>query len=197
MALRANRYFKDYDVETTLQGGKARRVYVYKGDMYAREVSPQARARERIAYLLLAFPAGGLLVAAMLQPTPANLAGVVAAVSILALIPAFCTAEGAVEAFFRKGDLKKGNYQERLLMLRVMPAAGTALELVMAAGYLYGAACRQATPANLAALACVLGAAACHAAIAAREFYVKYRVIKGPRSTGADAAENQGGDSDA
>lgn len=136
MALRANRYFKDYDVETTLQGGKARRVYVYKGDMYAREVSPQARARERIVYLLLAFPAGGLLVAAMLQPTPANLAGVVAAVSILALIPAFCTAEGAVEAFFRKGDLKKGNYQERLLMLRVMPAAGAVLELVMAAGVL-------------------------------------------------------------
>lgn len=188
MALRANRYFQDYEVETTLCNGVQRRRYVYKGDRYDRILSPEARAKERVAYLLLAIPAGALLVAAMLQPVAANFTGIFAALSLLALIPAFCTAEGAVEAFFRKGTLKKGNYQERLVMLRVMPILGAALELILAAGYLYGIAQKQAVPASLAAVLCVVGAAACHAAIARRELRVSYRVIPGPRSMGADPA---------
>lgn len=185
MALRASRYFQEYEVETTLCNGVQRRRYVYKGDRYDRILSPEARAKERIAYLLLAIPAGMLLVTAMLQPVAANFAGVFAALSLLALIPAFCAAEGAVEAFFRKGTLKKGNYQERLVMLRVMPVLGAALELILAAGYLYGIAQQEAVPASLTAVFCVVGAAACHAAIALREFRVAYRVIPGPRSRGA------------
>ena len=124
MALRAKKYFQDYDVEVKLVNGKEHRSYVYKGNLYARELTEQARTTERMAYLMVAVLAAAMLVIAMLQPVASNVAGIFAACSILALIPAFCTAEGAVEAFFRKGDLTKGNYQERLIMLRVMPVAG-------------------------------------------------------------------------
>ena len=43
MALRAKKYFQDYDVEVKLVNGKEHRSYVYKGDLYARELTEQAR----------------------------------------------------------------------------------------------------------------------------------------------------------
>lgn len=191
MALRAKKYFQDYDVEVRLHNGKAVREYVYKGDLYARELAPAARRKERAAYPLLAAAAGALLLLAMGRPVAPNIGGIFAALSLLALIPAFCVLEGAVEAFFRKGDLKKENYRERLLMLRVMPVAGAALNLLLAAGYLYDGLARGAnTPANLQAAACTLAASALYAALAARELKVGYRVIKGERSTGAQRNQN-------
>ena len=111
MALRAKKYFQDYDVEVKLVNGKEHRSYVYKGDLYARELTEQARTAERMAYLVVNVLAAAMLVIAMLQPVASNVAGIFAACSILALIPAFCTAEGSVEAFFHKGDLTKGNYR--------------------------------------------------------------------------------------
>lgn len=187
MALRAKKYFEDYDVETVLRNGKTVRRYVYKGDRYVREASPAARRAERAAYPPLALGAGVLLVAAMRQPVAANMGGIFAALSLLALIPAFCALEGSVEAFFRKGDLTKEDYRERLLMLRAMPAAGAALALLFAGGCLYDGLARGAdTAANLRAALCAAGTAAIFAGLAAREFRVGYRVIKGSRSTGED-----------
>lgn len=189
MALRAKKYFQDYDVEVTLKNGKEHRSYVYKGDLYARELTPQARSGERAAYLVLAALAALLLVAAMLQPVASNVAGFFAACSILALIPAFCTLEGAVEAFFRKGNLTKSNYQERLVMLRVMPVLGAVLNFLIGIGYLLCLVQGAALSAGLFALFCALAAAVCYAAVAVREFRVGYRVIKGAHSTGEDPAE--------
>lgn len=191
MALRAKKYFQDYDVEVKLVNGKEHRSYVYKGDLYARELTEQARSAERMAYLVVAVLAAAMLVIAMLQPVASNVAGIFAACSILALIPAFCTAEGAVEAFFRKGDLTKGNYQERLIMLRVMPVAGAVLTVIMAVGYLLCLVQGAALSAGLLALVCALAAAVCYAAVAVREFRVRYRIIKGARSTGEDPAAMQ------
>lgn len=191
MALRAKKYFQDYDVEVKLVNGKEHRSYVYKGDLYARELTEQARSAERMAYLVVAVLAAVMLVIAMLQPVASNVAGIFAACSILALIPAFCTAEGAVEAFFCKGDLTKGNYQERLIMLRVMPVAGAVLTVIMAVGYLLCLVQGAALSAGLLALVCALAAAVCYAAVAVREFRVRYRIIKGARSTGEDPAAMQ------
>lgn len=194
MALRAKRYFEDYEVETSLQNGRTVRRYVYKGDWYARQLPDRVRARERAAYPPLALGAAGLLLAAMRQPTALNLGGVFAALSLLALIPAFCVLEGSVEAFFRKGDLKKEDYRERLVMLRVMPVIGAGLALLLAGGYLYdGLAKGGSTAANLLAGGCALAAAAIYAGLAAREIRVGYRVIPGERSLGV-AAPPAGGD---
>jgi len=189
MALRAKRYFEDYDVESVERGGRLVRRYVYKGDLYARELSERARAAERAAYPLLALLAGGLLLAAMRQPVAPNVSGVFAALSLLAMIPAFCVLEGAVEAFFRKGDLQAESYRERLIMLRVMPVIGAGLGLLLAVGYGFDGLVRgAATAANLLAMVCALGMAALYAGLAAREIRVRYRVIKGERSTGKTSA---------
>lgn len=191
MALRAKKYFRDYDVEVKSVNGKERRICVYKGDLYARELTDRARTAERIAYLAAALLAAAILVIAMLQPVASNVAGFFAACSILALIPAFCTAEGAAEAFFRKGNLTEGNYRERLIMLRVMPVAGAVLTALMAVGYLMCLVQGAALSAGLPALGCALAAAVCYAGVAVREFRVGYRVIKGARSTGEDPAARQ------
>lgn len=192
MALRAKKYFQDYDVEAKLVNGKEYCIYVYKGDFYARELTEQARTAERMAYLVVNVLAAAMLVIAMLQPVASNVAGIFAACSILALIPAFCTAEGAVEAFFRKGDLTKGNYQERMIMLRVMPVTGAVLTALMSVGYLVCLVQGATLSAGLLALVCALAAAVCYAGVAVREFRVGYRVIKGARSTGEDPAAMQG-----
>lgn len=188
MALRAKKYFQDYDVEVTLVNGKEHRSYVYKGNLYVRELAGPARSRECAAYLVLAALAAAALLVAMLQPVATNVAGFFAACSILALIPAFCTVEGAVEAFFRKGNLTKGNYQERLVMLRVMSVLGALLTALMAVGYLLCLVQGAALFAGLLALVCALAAAACYTAVAVREFHVGYRVIKGGRSIGEEPA---------
>ena len=187
MALRAKKYFEDYDVTTTIRNGKTVREYVYKGDWYVRELSPEARRLERTLYPPLALLAGVLLVIAMRQPTAPNLGGIFAALSLLALIPAFCVLEGSVEAFFRKGNLTKEDYRERLIMLRVMPIIGAALSLLLTAGYGYDGLARGATPAaNLLAGVCTLLSAAVYTGLAVWEIRVSYRIIKGERSTGAD-----------
>jgi hypothetical protein len=184
MALRADKYFQDYDVEVTLYHGKERRNYVYKGDLYVRRVTDKARQKERAAYVILSILSAVLLAAAMLQPSDINVGGFFAACSILELIPAFCIAEGSAEAFFRKGDLKKSNYQERLLMLRVMPVIGAVLGIVLSAGYLYGALQESAAGANAAALMCAAASAVCDILIAVREFRIGYQIIPGERNRG-------------
>ncbi len=184
MALRADKYFQDYDVEITLDHGKERRNYVYKGDMYVRSVTNKARQKERAAYVILSILSAVLLAAAMLQPSDINVGGFFAACSILELIPAFCVAEGAVEAFFRKGDLKTSNYQERLLMLRVMPVIGATLGMVLSAGYLYGTLQGSATGANVVAFVCSSVSAVCDILIAVREFRIGYQIIPGERDRG-------------
>lgn len=203
MALRAKQYFADYDVETRLENGRTVRRYVYKGDLYARQLSAGARARERAAYPLLALLAAGLLLFAMRRPVAPNLGGVFASLSLLALIPAFCVLEGAAEAFFRKGDLKKEDYRERLVMLRVMPVVGAGLNLLLAGSYLYDALAKGGDAAAcLSAAGCTLAAAAAYAGLAVREIRVGYRVIPGERSLGPTPApaaapapeEEDGGD---
>lgn len=197
MALRAKKYFEDYDVETTIRNGKTVRKYVYKGDWYVRELSPDARHRERMLYPLLSLLAGILLVIAMRQPTAPNLGGIFAALSLVALIPAFCVLEGSAEAFFRKGNLTKEDYRERLIMLRVMPVINGALSLLLTAGYGYDGLARGASPvANLLAAGCTLAAAIIYAGLAVWEIRVPYRVIKGERSTGVDPMAGGEDDSD-
>ena len=188
MAIRAKKHFQDYDVETTLRGGKARRQFVYKGDLYVRELSARERSRESAVYILVSALAGFLLLAAMCKPVAVNMDGIFAGLSILALVPAFCVLEGSVESFFRRGNLKTENYRERLVMLRVMPFAGAGLNLLLAAGYLYNAFLWDAeTGSAVQAMVCTLGAAVIYAGVAVREIKVRYSVIKGPRSTGAPA----------
>lgn len=193
MALRAKKYFEDYDMETSIRNGKTVRRYVYKGDWYVREASPDARRLERLLYPPLSLLAGVLLLIAMCQPAAPNMGGIFAALSLLALIPAFCALEGSVEAFFRKGNLTRENYRERLVMLRVMPVTGAALGLLLTAGYGWDWLA-QGNPAAGLAAACVLGSAALYGGLAVREIRVAYRVIKGERSTGAEP-EAGGGDS--
>lgn len=195
MALRAKKYFEDYDVTTTIRNGKTVREYVYKGDWYVRELSPEIRRLERMLYPPLSLLAGILLVAAMCQPTAPNLGGIFAALSLVALVPTFCVLEGSVEAFFRAGNLTKEDYRERLIMLRVMPVASAALCLLLAAGYGYDGLVRGASSAaNLLAGACTLLSATVYAGLAVWEIRVSYRIIKGERSTGVDplAADQDG-----
>lgn len=192
MALRAKKYFQDFETETCLEDGRPVRRTVYKGDLYRRELSAAARTKERMLYIPAALLSGLLLLAAMTRETPANVDGLCAAFSLLAMIPAFCTLEGAVEAFFRRGDLRKNDYQERLLMLRVMPVAGAALNALIAALYLaHGAQQAAYRGADWPAAGCTALAAALHAAIALREIRVKYRVIPSERSRGAAPARRE------
>lgn len=187
MALRARKYFQDYETETRMENGRAVHRVVYRGDLYERRLPDAARRKERVLYIPIALLCGLLLLAAMTRQTPANAAGLCAGVSLLALIPAFCVLEGAVEAFFRKGLLKKNDYQERLLMLRVMPIAGAALNLLLTAGYLaHGLRAAAYCGADVQAAVCTALAAAGDAAIALRELRVKYRVIPGKRSGGQE-----------
>lgn len=201
MAIRAKKYLQDYDVETTQHNGKTKIRYVYKGDLYVRELSASERNLESVVYILVSILAGVLLLTAMRKPVAVNIGGIFAGLSLLALIPAFCVLEGSVEAFFRRGELKTENYRERLLMLRVMPFAGMGLDLLLAAGYLYNAFLRN-TEAGAAAqaMACALAAAAIYAGVAVREIKVRYRVIKGARSSGspdsATDALDLGGEND-
>lgn len=185
MALRAKKYLQDYDVETTLCNGKTKIKYVYKGDLYVRELSARERNLESAVYILLSILACVLLLTAMRKPVAVNISGIFAGLSLLALIPAFCVLEGSIEAFFRRGDLKTENYRERLVMLRVMSFAGMGLDLLLTAGYVYNIFLRDAEAGAAAqAMACTLVAAAIYAGMAVREIKVRYRVIKGARSSG-------------
>lgn len=183
MALRAKRYFRDYEAEETVRpDGKVTRSLVYRGDLYIRQLSDRSRTLERYSYLGLSLLAGGLLVAAMLQPAAPNVSWkVVQGVSVLALIPAFCVLEGSAEAFFRKGSLKKEDYRERLVMLRVMGLVGCVLALILAVSYTIF--CVRTAPLRSADVLCALFAwldAAIYGGIGIRELCVPYEVIKAP-----------------
>lgn len=180
MALRAKKYFRDYDVRETVTGdGGVHKELIYCGDWYRRDCSARQRTGERWSYLLSAAAAAGLLLAAMLQRVEANISVPwVQSVSLLAMIPAFCVLEGAVEAFFRKGNLKKENYRERLLMLRVMSIGGAILNLLLFAGYIMNASAYtsgEITSILFAGINVLI-----YGSIGINELRVRYQIIKAP-----------------
>lgn len=180
MALRAKKYFRDYHrVQSLDPSGQVKSKLQYGGDYYVRMVSPKARSLERHLYVVLGVLGFLSLILAMNRPIAPNISGrITQAVSILALVPGFCVAEGAVEAFFRKGDLKKENYRERLLMLRVMALLGAALALVLVVSY--GRYAVQDPQGGLGAVCLSLGTAVFFGAIGVRELRVPYQVRKAP-----------------
>lgn len=181
MALRAKTYFRDYDLEETVgPDGRVKREYVYRGDLYERDLPEQKQAAERLWNACFGILAALLLVLVMLCDVPANKGGVFSALSILALIPAFCVVVGAILSFFKKGKLTKNDYHERLLLLRVMPLLGSALLLAMTVGYLIDAAFDAAPDAWIAAGVATV-CALLYAAIGIRELRVKYIVRRGTK----------------
>ena len=183
MALRAKKYFKDYKVEEQVSdNGKVKRTYVYCGDWYVRQLSGDRRLAERIFYVLAGMVAAVLLVFAMLIKVSLNSAGIFAGITILALVPAFLVLEGSVEAFFKKGNLKKEQYQERVIMLKAMPCLGAALNLAVAIAYavrLAGQGYVAEQAGNTKGLILTAINVLLYAAIAVNEFLVKYEIIKG------------------
>jgi len=182
MALRARKYFKDYLVRETVDPcGKSQKELVYCGDWYQRDCSAHQRSIERWSYLAASTAAAVMLLCAMLQRVEANISNpLVQAVSLFAMIPAFCVLEGSVEAFFRKGDLKKENYRERLLMLRVMGLIGAGLNLILFVGYGLDVLGGAVSPQTVMTVLLTGLNALIYGAIGIREIRVGYRVIKAP-----------------
>lgn len=182
MALRAKKYFRDYDVRETINAdGRIQKELIYCGDWYRRDCSDRQRTAERWTYFLSSAAAAGLLLTAMLQRVEANISDPwVQTVSLLAMIPAFCVLEGAAEAFFRKGNLKKENYRERLLMLRVMSLVGALLNLLLFAGYGAAAAGETLTAGTMIPIVFTGINVLIYGAIGIREIRVRYHVIKAP-----------------
>ena len=169
MASPQERFLQDHEIEEyTDKKGRTRRRYVYKGDLYARQLTEKQRRAERYVGVLVALAAGGLTVLAATRNTPANAHGFFAALSILALIPALGVLTGAVAAFCKRGELTSREYHERLILLKVMSLTAAALLLVLTLGYaLHGA---------WAALAAALPAAALYALTGVHELKVRYTV---------------------
>lgn len=137
MPLRAKSYFKDYDYEEiTDEKGKVKRRYIYKGDYFERDLSDMKRKTER--YLELVFSAVGIALSllAMAADTPANYGGFFSMISILNLIPIFSTFIGSVVSFSKKGNLTRGDYEEHLILLRIMPIVATILLIILMVGYI-------------------------------------------------------------
>lgn len=182
MALRARRYFRDYELrEERTDDGRSRRKLVYCGDWYQRGGSRRQQRTERWSYVLLGTAAAVALLYSMLRPIEANVSGrLVQSVSLLAMIPAFCVLEGSVEALFRRGALKKENYRTRLLMLRIMALAGCGLNLLLCAGY--GVYCFRAPGEAETLTASILTGvnALFYGAIGVNELRVRYSVVKAP-----------------
>ena len=177
MPLRAKSYFKDYEYEETIdKNGKVKRRYIYKGDYFERDLSDKGRNAER--YLELFFSALGiaLSVSAMSADTPANYWGFFSMVSILNLIPIFCAFIGAVVSFFKKGNLTRGDHEDRLILLKVMPITATVLLVVLAAGYIEDIADGYISYFPLAMTA---GAAVVFAVISIHEIKTRYIVRSG------------------
>jgi positive regulator of sigma E activity len=189
MAIRVKKYMENYELKTRYRNGKTVKEYVYKGDWYVRELEEHQLVRESIIYLISALVSAGLLITAMLRPVATNMDGICAAMSLLALIPAFCVIEGSAETFFRRSTLKKENYQERVIMLRVMPAIGAGLLVCMMLGYLYtGLLQGQDQSQNLGAAVCAMSAAVMYGSILYHESKVRYRIIPGKEAALAEAA---------
>lgn len=187
MALRAKQYFKDYELrESVSADGRRRSELVYCGDWYQREGSRRRQRVERWLYVLFGAAGAALLLGAMMRPVEANISDkLVQGVSLLAMIPAFCVLEGAVEALFRRGALKKESYRARLLMLRVMALAGCGLNLILLLGY--GAHWLRDTASADTLAAAVFSAlnGLIYGAIGVNELKTRYRVVKAPpRATG-------------
>lgn len=177
MPLRAKSYFKDYEYEETIdKNGKVKRRYIYKGDYFERNLSDKRKNAER--YLELIFSAVGIALSltAMSADTSANYWGFFSMVSILNLIPIFCTFIGTVVSFFKKGNLTRGDYEDRLILLKGMPITAAVLLVVMASGYIKDIADGYISYFPLAMTA---GAAVVFAAISIHEIKTKYIVHSG------------------
>ncbi len=164
--------------------GKIRHVFVYHGDLYERLVSEQQRTAERYLYILFGILAAVLLMLAMLKDIPANRGGIFSALSLLALIPAFCVLVGAVVSFFKTGMVTKEEYHERIFLLRLMAVLGAGLLLAAAVGYAIGIGATddpEVQGNTVTALLLCIPAALLYLAIAVREFQVKYQVHKGDK----------------
>ena len=169
MASPQERFLQDHEIEEYVdKRGRTRRRYVYRGDLYARQITEKQRRVERYAGVLAALAAGGLTVFAATRSTPANTRGFFAVLSILVLVPALGVLTGAVLAFCKQGDLTSREYHERLILLRTMSLLGAALLLVLCLGYaLHGA---------WTAFAAALPAAALYALMGVHELKVRYTV---------------------
>ncbi len=141
MAFLDSPYFKDRElVETKDARGKVRRRFVYRGDLFERRLTQKQRQTERYLDVLAALAGGGLAVLATVQDTSANRGGFFGVVSVLTLIPVLGVLVGALTAFFKKEDLTRIEYRERMLLLRTMPLIAAACLLLLAVGYgCYGA----------------------------------------------------------
>ena len=192
MALRAKKYFRDYEIrETVSSNGRSQRELFYCGDWYVRVCSDKQRTAERWGYLISSVAAALLLLGAMLQRVEANISIPWAqAVSLLAMIPAFCVLEGSVEAFFRKGKLKKEEYRERILMLRIMGFIGAALNLALLVGYAMALASGTLTRETAVTVLFTSVNILIYFTIGIREVRVAYRVIKAqPRAQNSNDSE--------
>ncbi|HRV73885.1 MAG TPA: hypothetical protein P5116_08435 [Eubacteriales bacterium] len=182
--MRASKYFKDYDVETTVgKNGKPKRNYVYKGNLYERQATQSRRTAERYAYVLMSIAALALLVMAMVRGIEPNNGGFVAMVSLITLVPAFFVIIGSVIVLFDKPKLTRTEYRDRVLLLKVLPLTTAALALTLSIGYsLYDGGLASC-------LYCAL-VAIIHAGIGVNEILVKYSTEKGSKSS--DEPERSG-----
>lgn len=190
MALRARKYFQDYELkETVTADGKVKRTYVYKGLWYTRELPPAARRTERIVYVPLAVLAAVLLAVAMFANIAPNRGGLVSVCSILAMPPAFLVLAGAVINCFQKPPYRTDSYHDRLLMLRWMPLTGALLCGICAAGYLVFALKNPADPEradSLVSFGCTAADTICYGVLAWHEFRIPYRMLPGEPEDGPE-----------
>lgn len=182
MALRAKKHFKDYVIVQSLQAdGTTKNTLEYRGDWYIRCLSPKARFLERCMYIILSMLGFVFLILAMNLPIAPNISyKLTQGISIFALVPVFCVTEGSLEAFFRKGDLKKENYRERLLMLRIMGVISTVLLLFLSLSYGHYAFSQSFFRESIMAVLFSSLSFICFGLIVLRECRVKYQVRKAP-----------------
>ena len=180
MALRASQYFKDYDLEESVdERGKVQRRYVYHGDWFERRLTDSQRRTERYAGVLTGILAGCLFILASIQDTPANKSGFFSVITVLNIIPAFCVLAGACIAFFKKGNLTRGDYNERMLLLRAMSFTAAVFLLILSVGYALNGFAGAAS--GWTAFGAALAASVLYAIIGIHEYKVKYTVHPGSK----------------
>ena len=184
MAFQVKQDQEEYELrETVDMAGRIHRDFVCHGDLYERNLSAHQRTVERYAGVLLSAAAVLFLALAMMRNASFN-KGASLLLPVLCLLPASCVHAGAWIAFSQKGNLTERNYRRRLILLRVMPFAASALLIILSACY-SSSAILTADAADRReswiAFAFSLTAAAVCTSIGIRELQVGYFVHKGSR----------------
>ena len=110
--IKKRRGFRDYEFSLVpKEGGGAKRVLVYIGDLYTAQWDEGTRRRDRILFTAASLLCGLLQVVSACAPLPSNVAPATGAPAALALGPIFFMIFGSLNEWTVTGPMEQGKYR--------------------------------------------------------------------------------------